>query len=68
MTSAMINLDATNQQLYNMREKLDRVRTQTTLNEENLSDLQSKNEKLIAVAHNYNIDPSRVKDYLTLIN
>ena len=51
-----------------MREKLDRVRTQTTLNEENLSDLQSKNEKLIAVAHNYNIDPSRVKDYLTLIN
>ena len=36
-------------------------------NEEKLSDLKTKQEKLCIVAKNYNVDPKRAKDYLAVV-
>ena len=67
MSSMMTNLDATNQQLFNMKERLEKARTQSTNNEEKLSDFETKHSKLVMVAENYNIDHTRVKEYINAV-
>ena len=64
MATMMTNLDSTNQQLFNLRERLDRAKNQATTNDEKLSDFQTKHEKLVLVAQNYQVDPHKVKDYI----
>lgn len=63
----MTNIDSSNQQLINLKDRLDRARTTTVNNEEKLSDLKTKHEKLGIVAKNYGIDPKHAKDYLAVI-
>ena len=64
LSTMMTNLDSANQQLFNLREKLEKARMQAVSNEEKISDHQTKNEKLILVAQNYQIDTNRLKDYI----
>lgn len=60
----MTTLDASNQQLAILKEKVDKARSTVTTNEEKLSDLQTKQEKLLIVASNYNVETNRLKDYV----
>jgi len=60
----MTNLDASNQQLFLLKEKLEKAREQATNGENKLSELQTKKEKLMIVAQNYDIDTARTKDYI----
>jgi len=62
----MTNLDASNQQLSTLRERLDKARGTVAANEEKISDLQTKQEKLNLVAQKYNIDLHRLKDYAAM--
>ena len=64
MSSMMTNLDATNQQLTNLQEKLDRARNQAITNDEKISDLKTKHDKLVMVAQNYKVDHHRTKEYI----
>ena len=50
-----------------MKERLEKARTQVTTNEEKLSDFEIKHSKLVMVAENYNVDPTRVKEYISAV-
>lgn len=45
---------------------MEKARSTVSTNEEKLSDLQTKQEKLMIVAANYNVDTNRLKDYVTI--
>ena len=67
MSSMMTNLDATNQQLFNMKERLEKAKSQVENNEEKLTDFEQKHKKLVIVAENYNVDTQRVKEYINVV-
>ena len=49
-----------------MKDRLERARVTATNNDEKISELRSKNEKLCLVAQNYQVDPKHAKDYLAV--
>ena len=50
-----------------MKERLEKAQTQVTTNEEKLSDFETKHSKLIMVAENYQVDPTKVKEYISAV-
>ena len=62
----MTTLDASNQQIAILKEKVEKARSTVSTNEEKLSDLQTKQDKLMIVAANYSVEANRLKDYVTI--
>ena len=63
----MTNLDSANQQIFNLRERLERARVQATNNEEQLSAQKTKHDQLLVLAENNRIDPHKTKEYINAV-
>ena len=63
----MTNLDSANQQIFNLRERLERARAQATNNEEQLSEQKTKHDQLLVLAENNRIDPQKTKEYINAV-
>ena len=63
----MTNLDSASQQIFNLRERLERARAQATNNEEQLSEQKTKHDQLLVLAESNRIDPQKTKEYINAV-
>ena len=63
----MTNLDSANQQIFTLRERLERARVQATNNEEQLSEQKTKHDQLLVQAESSRIDPHKTKEYINAV-